>query len=57
LKANREQWKRRWDAAEHKERRDLFKMALRGKHMVVAPAERGRGSADRAEILRRVRIS
>jgi hypothetical protein len=57
LEATREQWKRRWDAADHKERRDLLKMALRGKHMVIAPAERGRGSTDQAEILRRIRIS
>jgi site-specific DNA recombinase len=56
LKATREQWKRRWDAADHKERRDLLKMALRGKHLVIAPAERGRGSTDQAEILRRISI-
>jgi len=52
LAATREQWKRRWDEADHKEKRDLLKMALRGKRIVVAPAERGRGSRDEADILR-----
>jgi hypothetical protein len=55
LEATREQWKQRWDAADHKERRDLLKMALRGKHIVVAP-ERGRGRNDEAGILRRISI-
>jgi hypothetical protein len=31
-------------------------MALRGKHLVVAPAERGLGSYDLADIIRRVTI-
>jgi hypothetical protein len=31
-------------------------MALRGKHLVIAPVERGRGSTDQAEILRRISI-
>ena len=54
LEATREQWKRRWNAADHTEKRDLLKMALWGKHIVIAPAERGRGSTDEAGILRRV---
>jgi site-specific DNA recombinase len=56
LEATREQWKRRWGSADHKEKRDLLKMALRGKHIVIAPAERGRGSTDQDNILRRISI-
>jgi site-specific DNA recombinase len=56
LEGTREQWRRRWVDADHKEKRDLLKMALRGKHIVIAPAERGRGSTDEADILRRISI-
>ena len=56
LEASRHQWKQRWDKADHKEKRDLVKMALRGKHLVSAPAERGRGSTDQADIVRRISI-
>jgi hypothetical protein len=56
LEASREQWQRRWDAADHKERRDLLKMALRGRHLVIAPMERGAGGVNQAEIIRRIKI-
>jgi DNA invertase Pin-like site-specific DNA recombinase len=56
VEAGREQWQRRWDVADDKEKRDLLNMALRGKHLVVAPAERGLGSYDLADIIRRVTI-
>jgi hypothetical protein len=56
LETSREQWTQRWDKADHKEKRDLLKMALRGKRLVVAPADRGRGSTDQADIVRRVTI-
>ena len=54
--ASPEQWKHRWKDADNKGKRDLLKKALRGKHLVIAPAERGRGSADQADIARRVTI-
>ena len=54
--ASREQWQLRWDNAEDKERRDLLKMALRGRHLVIAPVERGAGGVNQAEITRRIRI-
>jgi DNA invertase Pin-like site-specific DNA recombinase len=57
LGTSREQWTQRWDKAAYKEKRDLIKMALRGKHLVIAPAERGRGSTDQADIVRRVTVS
>jgi len=56
LEASREQWQRRWDAADHKESRDLLKMALRGRHVVIAPMERGAGGISQAEIIRRIKI-
>jgi site-specific DNA recombinase len=56
LEASREQWQRRWDAADHKEKRELFKMALRGRHLVIAPMERGAGGISQAEIIRRIKI-
>ena len=56
LEASREQWQRRWDSADHKEKRDLLTMALAGKHLVVAPAEHGLGSYGPADIARRVTI-
>jgi site-specific DNA recombinase len=54
--ASREQWQLRWDNAEDKERRDLLKMALRGRHLVIVPVERGAGGINQAEITRRIRI-
>ena len=56
LEASRDQWQRRWDAADHKERRDLLKMALRDRHLVIAPMKRGAGGINQAEIIRRIKI-
>ena len=56
LEASRQQWKQRWDKADHKEKRDLLKMALRGRHLVVASVEHGLGSYDLADIAHRVSI-
>ncbi len=56
LAATREQWQRRWDAADHKERRDLLKMALGGKHLVIGPVEHGPGSTEQTDIIRRIEI-
>lgn len=56
LDASREQWQRRWDAGDHKEKRDLLKMALRGRHLVIAPMERGAGGISQVEIVRRIKI-
>jgi site-specific DNA recombinase len=56
LGTSRQQWRKRWDVADYKEKRDLLKMALRGKHLVVAPAEHGLGSFDLADIAGRVHI-
>jgi len=56
LEASREQWRRRWDAADHKERRDLLKMALGGKHLVIGPVEHGPGSTEQTDIIRRIEI-
>jgi hypothetical protein len=54
---SREQWTQRWDKAGHKEKRDLLKMALRGRHLVVQPALRGRGSAAPEDVMGRVSVS
>jgi len=54
--ATREQWQRLWEAADNKERRDLLKMALRGKHLVITPVEHGPGSTGQADIIRRIRV-
>jgi site-specific DNA recombinase len=56
LGTGRAQWRQRWDAADYKGKRDLLKMALRGKHLVIQPAGHGRGSTDQADIVRRVTI-
>jgi site-specific DNA recombinase len=56
LGTSRAQWRQRWDTADFKGKRDLLKMALRGKHLVIQPAQRGRGSADQADIVRRITI-
>jgi len=54
-RASREHWQRRWAAADQREKRELLRMALRGRRLVVAPA--GPGSpADRADVTRRIRI-
>ena len=56
LEASREQWQLRWDKADDKERRDLLKMALRGRHLVIAPVEHGAGGVNQPEIIRRIKI-
>jgi hypothetical protein len=56
FEASREQWRRQWDRADHKGKRDLLKMALRDEHLVVVPAEQGLGSYDLADIVRRVSV-
>jgi hypothetical protein len=56
LGTSRAQWRQRWDTADHKGKRDLLKMALRGKHLVIQPAQRGRGSADLDEVMGRVSV-
>jgi site-specific DNA recombinase len=54
-RASRDHWERRWAAADQKEKRELLKMALRGRRLIVAPA--GPGSpAQRADVTRRLRI-
>jgi site-specific DNA recombinase len=54
-RASREHWQRRWAAADQKEKRELLRMALRGRGLIVAPA--GRGSpAERADVNRRIMI-
>ena len=54
-KASREHWERRWAAADQKEKREMLKMALRGRRLVIVPA--GKGSpVERAEVTRRIRI-
>jgi hypothetical protein len=50
-----EHWHRRWDEADTAEKRELLKMALRGRHLVVDPASHKQ--AERSDITRRVRIS
>ena len=54
-RASREHWQRRWAAADQKERRELLRMALRGRRLIVAPADRG-SPAERADVTRRIRI-
>ncbi|MGA3153851.1 MAG: recombinase family protein [Streptosporangiaceae bacterium] len=56
LGTSRAQWRQRWDTADYKGKRDLLTMALRGKHLVIQPAQRGRGGADQADIVRRITI-
>ena len=56
LGTNRAQWRQRWDTADYKGKRDLLKMALRGKHLVIQPAQRGRGSADLDDVVGRVSV-
>jgi site-specific DNA recombinase len=56
LGTSRAQWRQRWDTADYKGKRDLLKMALRGKHLVIEPAQRGRGSADLDDVVGRVSV-
>jgi site-specific DNA recombinase len=56
LGTSRAQWRQRWDTADYKRKRDLLKMALRGKHLVIQPAQRGRGSADLDDVVGRVSV-
>ena len=51
---SREHWQRRWDEADTAEKRELLKMALRGRRLVVDPASLKR--AERSDVTRRVRI-
>jgi site-specific DNA recombinase len=54
-RASREHWQRRCTAADQKEKRELLRMSLRGRRLIVAPA--GPGSpAERADVTRRIRI-
>ena len=46
-------WAARWDAATPAERRELLAMALRGRKLVVGPAD----PADRANVTRRVSVT
>jgi DNA invertase Pin-like site-specific DNA recombinase len=54
--ASRAQWRQRWDTGDYKSKRDLLTMALRGRHLVVQPALRGRGSADPEDVMGRVSV-
>ena len=50
-------WEARWEAADPGERRDLLKMALRGRHLVIAPAGTGQGSRALTDVRRRITVS
>lgn len=54
--ASRAQWRQRWQDAGAAERRNLLTTALRGRRLVVAPAGRGSGSADPADVRARVSL-
>jgi predicted RNase H-like nuclease (RuvC/YqgF family) len=51
---SQEHWQRRWDEADTAEKRELLKMALRGRRLVVDPASLKR--AERSDVTRRIRI-
>jgi site-specific DNA recombinase len=51
---NWEHWQERWDDAETAEKRDLLKMALRGRRLFIDPADPKR--ADRSDVTSRIRI-
>jgi hypothetical protein len=51
---SREHWQRRWDEADTAEKRELLKMALRGRRLIVDPASLKR--AERSDVTRRIRI-
>jgi hypothetical protein len=54
-RTSRQHWERRWNDADQKEKRELLRMALRGRRLIIAPA--GKGSpAERADVTHRVRI-
>jgi DNA invertase Pin-like site-specific DNA recombinase len=46
-------WRRRWDGAEPGDRRDMLRLALRGRHLVVNPADR----QHRADVAARMTLS
>jgi site-specific DNA recombinase len=52
--SSREHWQRRWDDADTAEKRELLKMALRGRRLVVDPASLKR--TERSDVTRRLRI-
>lgn len=52
-RATRAEWERRWDAASTDERRDLVRRALRGRTLVVNPADR----TDRTDVGKRVTLA
>ena len=54
-RASREHWQRRWKNADQEERRALLKMALRGRRLIVAPADPG-SPALTGDVTRRIRI-
>jgi site-specific DNA recombinase len=56
LETSREYWARRWDTAEPTGKRDLLKMVLRTRYLVIAPAQRGRGSANLDAVADRVSV-
>jgi DNA invertase Pin-like site-specific DNA recombinase len=49
-----EHWQQRWDKADAAEKRELLKMALRGRRLIVDPASDKR--AERSDITRRIRV-
>jgi len=51
--ASRAGWAARWEAAAHDERRGLLRAALRGRKLVVGPAD----PADRTDVKRRITIT
>jgi hypothetical protein len=51
---SREHWQRRWDESDTAEKRELLKMALRGRRLIVDPANLKR--AERSDVTRRIRI-
>jgi DNA invertase Pin-like site-specific DNA recombinase len=51
---SREHWQKWWDDADTAEKRELLKMALRGRRLVVDPASLKR--AERSDVTRRLRI-
>jgi hypothetical protein len=54
-RGSREHWQRRWDAADQKEKRELLRMALRGRCLVVGPASKD-SPAERTDVTRRIKI-
>lgn len=56
VEATREQWRRRWNAADDKEKRELLKMGLHGRHLAIAPMPRGAGGINQMEVTRRIKV-